>query len=88
MLIVSQDKEAIHNFDNIISIQIEGSDLIVYDELQDYTALGRYETKERAKEVLKEIIKEFKKVGLKINRENTMQTEFYNLPKVYYMPEN
>ena len=60
MLILSQDKKAIHNFDNIISIQVEKSngkyEIIVYDAINDNTSLGRYDTEERAKDVLQEII--------------------------------
>ncbi len=49
--------------------------------------LGVYTTKERAKEVLKEIIKEFKRV-LRTENRGTGQQRFYDLPKVYYMPED
>ncbi len=49
--------------------------------------LGAYTTKERAKEVLKEIIKEFKRV-LRTENRGTGQQRFYDLPKVYYMPED
>ncbi len=49
--------------------------------------LGTYTTKERAKEVLKEIIKEFKRV-LRTENRGTGQQRFYDLPKVYYMPED
>ena len=60
MLILSQDKKAIHNFDNIISIQIEQANaeynLYVYDTINDNTSLAGYDTEERAKEVLQEII--------------------------------
>ena len=64
MLILSQDKKAIHNFDNIISIQIEQANaeykLYVYDTINDNTSLAGYDTEERAKEVLQEIINEYK----------------------------
>ena len=64
MLILSQDKKAIHNFNNIISIQIEegynGFRLIVYGAITNYTSLGKYKTEERAKEVLQEILKLYK----------------------------
>ena len=49
--------------------------------------LGTYTTNERAKEVLKEIIKEFKRV-LRTENRGTGQQRFYDLPKVYYMPED
>lgn len=64
MLILSQDKQAIYNFNNIISIQIEegynGFKLKSYEAINDYTSLGEYNTKERAKEVLQEIIETYK----------------------------
>ena len=60
MIIISQDEKAIHNFDNIISIQVEEGNgnykIIVYDEINDNTSLGSYKTEERAKDVLQEII--------------------------------
>ena len=58
MIIVSQDKKAIHNFDNILSLQVEGSDVIVYDTINDGSSLGIYSSEERAKEVLQEIVKQ------------------------------
>ena len=64
MIIVSQDKKAIYNFNNISSIQIEESniayELIVYDQINDRDSLGTYETRERAREVLEEIINMYK----------------------------
>lgn len=60
MIIISQDEKAIHNFDNIISIQVEEGNgnykIIVYDEINDNTSLGSYKTEERAKEVLGNVI--------------------------------
>ena len=64
MIIVSQDKELILNFENIDAIEI-GNPLEYDDGLfqilafttsdSEYT-LGKYKTEERAKEVLQEII--------------------------------
>ena len=58
MIIVSQDKKSIHNFDNILSLQVERSDVIVYDTINDGSSLGIYSSEERAKEVLQEIVKQ------------------------------
>lgn len=63
MLIVSQDKDNIVNFSNIVSIGIEDFDLNENNYYQRITAetlgtavvLGDYKTEERAKEVLEEI---------------------------------
>lgn len=63
MIIVSQDKEKIVNFDNMTRVYItfdEGDDdVCIRTETVDslYEDLGYYKTEERAKEVLAEIIK-------------------------------
>lgn len=63
MIIVSQDKDNIVNFDNVVSIGIEDFDLndkncwqrITAETLGTAVVLGDYKTEERAKEVLREI---------------------------------
>ena len=69
MLIVSQDKEEIINFDNIINITLLNDSTIENNNGYDiwvgtnqpvednYRRIGTYATKERAKTVLNEIIK-------------------------------
>ena len=63
MIIVSQDKTKIVNFDNLIQIYItqdeeETANFIRYESVDSlYEDLGEYKTEERAKEVLQEIIK-------------------------------
>lgn len=77
MIIVSQIKDAIINFDNVTIISYEHSPSYrnpyvicarYYDS--DYVRIGFYKTEERAKEVLQEIIKIMSKpkVLLKANR--------------------
>ena len=66
MIIVSQDKNKIVNFDNIAHIFIsKDSDkhyLIEYGKMNGSSELlGIYATEERAKEVLQEIINKYKK---------------------------
>ena len=66
MIIVSQDKKEIVNFDSVISIKIYHNDedneclYEIYATVEapddNYILLGLYETEERAKEVLKEIV--------------------------------
>lgn len=58
MIIVSQDKKSIYNFENIKSIDIVKNEIYITDDiLADEGALiGKYKTKERTKEVLEEII--------------------------------
>lgn len=79
MIIVSQDKDAIVNFNNINTIMIREHSLSDIIDKKDYKiisfdnayrssddcsdVLGTYETEERAKEVLREII-EIHKVAI------------------------
>lgn len=88
MIIVSQDKNAIHNFDNILSLQIEPCDgcydIYVYDALNDNTSLGEYKTEERAKEVLKEIVEKYRE-GISTCRMG--EGEWAHCKNVYEMPE-
>ena len=71
MIIISQDKEKIVNFSNIQEMNIEewstmkeGKVIWFYvinaEKSKDYqTEIGRYSTKERAKEVLQEILERY-----------------------------
>ena len=62
MIIVSQDKTKMVNFDNLIQIYItqdeeETANFIRYESVDSlYEDLGEYKTEERAKEVLQEIV--------------------------------
>lgn len=60
MIIISQDKKAIHNFDNVLSLQIVPTlkeySIEVCDAINDGSSLGIYSSEERAKEVLRELI--------------------------------
>lgn len=89
MIIVSQDKKAIHNFNNILSIQIEKSNstfkLIIYDAINDNTSIGEYATEERAKEILEEIVEKYENCcrlqethGISITLKNNY---VYEMPK-------
>ena len=90
MLILSQDKKSIYNFNNIISIQIEegynGFKLIVYGAITDYTSLGKYKTEERAKEVLEEIICKYAEYA-EISSLSSGISGIFELHKIYRMPE-
>ena len=63
MIIVSQDKTKIVNFDNLTQIYItrdeeETASFIRYETVDSlYDDLGEYKAEERAKEVLQEILK-------------------------------
>lgn len=88
MIIVSQDKEEIINFDNMTRVYItfdEGDDdVCIRAETVDslYEDLGYYETEERAKEVLQEIIKAY----LDCNEQNHLAEFAYVKNKVFEMP--
>lgn len=67
MIIVSQDKSVIVNFNNVDSIEIGNmadnqAKGVIYVRLKNdyFYKLGLYATEERAKEILQEIIKEYK----------------------------
>lgn len=96
MIIVSQNKKRIINFDTIQEIEINGPgtwgqsfysvDTYPLGEGDhNHIRLGKYETEERAKEVLQEIIKEYKKVEINIG--NELGVKAMDFPKVYEMPE-
>ena len=89
MIIVSQDKTKIVNFDNLIQIYItqdeeETANFIRYESVDSlYDDLGEYKTEERAKEVLQEIIEAY----LDCNEENIYEKFAYVKNKVFEMPE-
>lgn len=86
MIIVSQDKEKIINFDNIKEIRQIHED---YNDVEiealindNYTVLGRYKTTERAKEVLQNITKTY------FEENCEFENGIYHLQKIYEMPED
>ena len=98
MIIVSQNKTKIVNFDNLIQIYItqdeeETANFIRYESVDSlYEDLGEYKTEERAKEVLQEIVKKYSSyLELKggpaiIQGQIDIQPNIFNIPKVYVMP--
>ncbi len=60
MLIISQDKSEIINFDKVQNIYVSGRFISLNFELNNNEVIGTYETEERAKEVLKEILEAYK----------------------------
>lgn len=91
MIIVSQDKCTIVNFNNIQNIRIEpyGTHIkgkkiykIFAGNFEGYaTELGTYDTEERAKEVLQEIVSKYKTTLYNSKTNETV----VNVPKVYEM---
>jgi len=90
MIIVSQDKTKIVNFDNIAHIFIskdsEKHFLIEYGKMTGTSGLlGVYSTEERAKEVLQEIMKRYLKIKCFYNSKYEVM-QAIEQPKVYEMP--
>lgn len=89
MIIVSQDKEKIVNFDNLTQVYItqdeeETAYFIRYETVDSlYDDLGEYKTEERAKEVLQEIVSKYKTTLYNSKTNETV----VNIPKVYEMPK-
>ena len=88
MIIISQDKDNVINYDNVKSLWIDDN---VLDKTNttfyinaDDDFLGEYETEERAKEVLQEIIN----VYLDCNVQNASAKYAYVKNKVFEMPIN
>lgn len=88
MVILSQDKTQIINFDNIVYLWIQNplendnAEFEIVTETDGIsTGIGFYKTEERAKEVLQEIIGKYKKWNKDANNAVTI------IPKVYEMPE-
>ena len=88
MIIVSQDKDNVINYDNVKSLWIDDN---VLDKTNttfyinaDDDFLGEYETEERAKEILQEIISKYKTTLYNSKKNETV----VNIPKVYKMPED
>lgn len=88
MIIFSQNKDEIVNFDNIINIMITDCDgdfvisavaLVGVDDV--YRELGYYKTEEKAKEVLQEIVNKYRQWNKDNNNSVTV------IPKVYEMPK-
>ena len=88
MIIVSQDKTKIVNFDNLIQIYItqdeeEKANFIRYESVDSlYEDLGEYKTEERAKEVLQEIIARHGNwENMKMGQTSGICSPVYEIPK-------
>ena len=91
MIIVSQDKKRIVNFDNLTQVYIthceeDNTGYFIRFETVDslYEDLGEYATEERAKEVLQEIIKVYRDYR---TAECDGYTNVLQETAVYEMPE-
>lgn len=86
MLIISQDKGKIINFDNMTRVYInfdEGDDdVCIRTETVDslFEDLGYYKTEERAREVLQEIIKAYKETNYEYENCWCLRNVIYEMP--------
>lgn len=91
MIIVSQDRKSIYNFENIKSIDVAGNSICITDNiLKDKGAeIGQYKTEKRAKEVLEEIMKNYEiSIDYKYNQTLFVKDlEEYRQSLVYKMPK-
>lgn len=91
MIIVSQNKAMIANFNNLTQIYITQDEeetvfFIRYETVDSlYDDLGEYKTEERAKEVLQEIIKSYRNYR---TAECDGYTNVLQETAVYEMPED
>lgn len=91
MIIVSQDKDNVINYDNVKSLWIDDNVLdktnTTFHINADEDFLGEYETEERAKEVLKEIW-EFYEISKRYECSSNNSITIFLEPKfAYQMPE-
>lgn len=94
MIIVSQDKKTLVNFNNIAHLFIpeegsfsNGKYKICYGNLAGSRSdLGEYKTEERTKEVLQEIINKYLEYGSIQDGLNNVKNVIV-LPRVYEMPK-
>ena len=91
MIIVSQDKDKIVNFENTMTLKVEKLNcseidythsIYAYDNMKNIFNIGNYKTKERAKEVLQGIVSKYKTTLYNSKTNETV----VNVPKVYEMP--
>lgn len=96
MIIISQNKEKIINFDNIVEIKINdyyynGTKFMLLAEINEIgIPIGQYSSMERAKEVLDEIIKFYTRTDLEKQEWDVDEVIAITLLRdkgVFYMPE-
>lgn len=81
MLIVSQDKTLVVNFDRVESIGINNENEIACQFNDGGAVLGKYKTEERAKEVLQEIRTTY------VEENCEFENGMYHMQRTYEMPE-
>lgn len=84
MIIVSQDKTEIINFNKVENIYVSGRYISLNFELNNNEVVGTYKTEERAKEVLEEIAEQYeheKKCECDRSYLETLNNFTYRMPK-------
>lgn len=89
MIIVSQDKKKIINFERITEITVSGTGILVGDDvfIPKGEEVGKYESEERAKEVLQELWKFYEIAKIYECSSNNGTTIFLEPKFTYAMPE-
>ena len=84
MIIVSQDKDVIINFDNIANLVVIENNIVSICNVEETTGItiAEYKNEERAKEVLKEIIQRYVHTPYKkYGNDYIKQNQIYEMPK-------
>lgn len=83
MIIVSQNKNSIYNFENVKSIDIIGNEIFITDDiLADIgTLIAEYKTQERAKEVLQDIANVTRSSGWDCINRKDVYIEIFEMPE-------
>lgn len=89
MIIMSQDRTRIYNFERVSEIVVSGTEICISDSLRQEEGLviATYETEERAKEVLQEIYRKYEHgthllSSKSLSVQNIMDYDFiYEMPK-------
>ena len=98
MIIVSQEKDGIINFDNVLVIRLSidfetNKKTIIYVDCvgDEHFGIGKYDTEERAKEVLQDISLRYEAIEL-CKRDHSMSDilgyTFADYTPIYEMPED
>lgn len=89
MIIVSQNRNEIINFEKITEIVASGNTISITDNIYEEIGeiIGEYATEERAKEVLQEIIKSINDSDVKIYSGRASLDITSQIKTIYYMPE-
>ena len=91
MIIVSQKKNSITNFDNVTNIEIdklEDDGFLIKCQIANkmHVNVGFYKTEKRAKEILQEIKYKYAEY-VQLSSPRTGIEGIYAIPKIYEMPE-